>query len=121
MLDEHTAAVLNSRHGKCPDAGAEWVQKTLHLVQGLVENAAVILSSVGMFTWELVTWKASACGGKLIIVVPDVSQNDTAKIASEIMRDFHLVADKTLFIFPENSPNSFKSFSNFPKRDAWIV
>ncbi|MBU1936361.1 hypothetical protein KKG05_03115 [bacterium] len=121
MLDEHTAAVLNSRHGKCPDAGAEWVQKTLHLVQELVQTGAVILSSVGMFTWELVTWKASACGGKLIIIVPDVSQNDTAEAASEIARDFHLDANKTLFIFPEDSPDSFKSLANFPKRDAWTV
>ena len=121
LLDKRTAAVLNSRHGKHPDAGAEWIRKTLHLVQELVESNAVILSSVGMFTWELVTWKAAACGGKFIIVIPDVSQNDAAEIASEITRNFHLDADNTLFVFPKDLPNSFESFTDFPKRDAWIV
>ncbi len=120
-LLERTAAVLNSRHGKFPDAGADWIRKTLHLVQGLVESNAVILSSVGMFTWELVTWKAAACGGKLIIIVPDVSQNNAAEVASEIERDFHLDAHKTLFVFPKDLPNFYKSVSDFPKRDAWIV
>ncbi len=121
LLREQTAAALNSRHGKCPDADAEWIRKTLCLVQELVQKGAVIFSSIGMFTWELVTWKTSACGGKLIIIVPDVSQNDTAEAASEIVRDFHLDANKTLFVFPEDSPDSFKALSNFPKRDAWIV
>ncbi len=121
LLDKRTAAVLNSRHGKFPDAGADWIQKTLHLVQELVESNAVIISSVGMFTWELVTWKAAACDSELIIVVPDVSQNDAAEFASEIARDFHLDADKTLFVFTNDYPNSFKSLSKFPKRDAWIV
>ena len=121
LLDKSTAAVLNSRHGKFPDAGADWIQKTLHLVQGLVESNAVIISSVGMFTWELVTWKAAACGGELIIVVPDVSQNNAAEVASEIGQEFHLDAEKTLFIFPKDLPDSFESLSNIPKRDAWIA
>lgn len=121
LLHAPRAAVLNSRQGKFPNASAAWIKATLELVRELVRRGSAVVSSVGMFTWELVTWKAGALGAKLIVVVSDVPRHMVSRIAGDIVRDFGLDAARTLFLFPEDAPTTQRPFHNLPKRDCWIV
>jgi hypothetical protein len=121
LLREPRAAILNSRHGKFPAANSPWIQTTLELCHKLTQEGYVVVSSVGMSTWELVTWKVGACGGKLIIVVTDQERKDAAEIARCITDDFALDFSKTLFLFPDNAPQLQETLEGLPKRDRWII
>lgn len=121
LLNERRAALLNSRHGKFPDAGANWIRTTLRIAEELVQSGVTIVSSVGMFTWELVTWKVGACGGNLIIVIPETPRENADEITDDILRDFNLDINRILIIFPNDPPHEQVSLSDFPMRDAWIA
>jgi len=121
LLSEPRAAILNSRQGKFPAPNAPWLGKTLEAAAELVHEGQVVVSSVGMFTWELVTWKGGACGGKVIIVVPGKRKQDTAEIARNISNDFALDLERTLLFFPENGPQQPEFLEGFPSRDRWII
>jgi len=65
------AAVLNSRQSKTPVGNDPWVKNTLAAVGDIAEQGLVLLTSLGMLTWELVAW---ACGMQnccQVIVSPD--------------------------------------------------
>jgi hypothetical protein len=121
LLNRPCAAILNSRQGKFPSGEALWIQRTLELVAELVCSNKVIVSSTGMFTWELVTWKTSACGGKLILVLADAKPKDVPVVADSIVRDFGLDMRNTLFLFPDNSAQSQGLSSDLPRLDCFIA
>jgi hypothetical protein len=121
LLHDTRVAVLNSRQGKFPDCGATWIRTTLEAARELVRSGLVVVSSIGMFTWELVTWKVAACGGKLIVVVPGVPRHNALETASAIGDDFGLDTAQSLFIFPDGAPHAQQPLDDLPQRDCWIV
>jgi len=121
LLHAARAAILNSRQGKFPNCNAAWISATLAATREFVQSGSIIVSSAGMFTWELVTWKVAACGGRLIVVIPDVPRRNIPETADKIARDFSLDTARTLFIFPEAKPQTPEPVDNLPERDSWIV
>jgi hypothetical protein len=121
LLHAARAAILNSRQGKFPNCSAPWINATLEATREFVQSGSIIVSSVGMFTWELVTWKVAACGGRLVVVVPGVPRRNIPETANKIARDFNLNTARTLFIFPEAKPQTPEPVDNLPERDSWIV
>jgi len=121
LLCRPRVAILNSRQGKFPASDASWIQRTLELVAELVRSDKVIVSSIGMFTWELVTWKTGACGGKLILVLADAKPKDVPVVAGSIVRDFGLDMRNTLFLFPDNSAEIQGLSSDLPRLDCFIA
>ncbi len=121
LLNGPRATILNSRQRKYPCTDASWIQRTLELVAELVLSNKVIVSSIGMFTWELVTWKVGACGGKLIIVSADTKPEDVPILTNSIMHDFGLDMRHTLFLFPEDSAKIQGLPSNLPTLDCFVV
>jgi hypothetical protein len=121
LLGGSRAAILNSRQGKFPSGDASWIQRTLEVVGELVCSNKVIVSSTGMFTWELVTWKTGACGGKLILVLEDAKPKDVPVVADSIVRDFGLDMRNTLFLFPGNSAEIQGLSSGLPRLDCFIA
>jgi hypothetical protein len=120
ILSEPRATILNSRQGKIPTADALWVRTTLNLNEELVKNGAVILSSVGMTTWELVTWKTGALGGKVILVLPEVETRLIPGMVERLLSDFKLEPSRTLMLFPPMEAQTDERYRKFPKRDFWI-
>ena len=121
LFKEPRAAIINSRQGKTPDSSAQWLRNTLDLVEELLKNNAAIISSIGMTTWELITWKVSNAGGSLILVIPDIDPAIIPKVAENIISDFEIDTDRVLMIFPGLEAKPEDKYKKFPKRDFWIA
>lgn len=84
-------AILNSRQSKTPAGNDPWVQATLAAVDHCVEQGWTILSSIGMNTWELVTWAAGRRHGILCLICPE---DFTEKHKADVLRGFDLDGEK---------------------------
>lgn len=113
--------MLNSRQGKTPVSDAPWLRMTIDLCGKLVESDAAVISSIGMGTWELVTWKVGSLGGNLILVVPDISPEMVGGMSENIIRDFGLSQEKVLMLYPAPEAKPEQKYQKFPKRDFWIA
>lgn len=121
LLSEPKAAIFNSRQGKTPDSAAAWLRTTIDLSEELVKNGAALISSLGMVTWELVSWNVSECGGGLILMIPDIDPNIIQGMAGNILEEFKLDSSRVLMIFPDPETEIEKKYRRFPKRDFWIA
>ena len=121
LLKDPKAAIFNSRQGKTPDSSAEWLRTTLHLAEKLAANNAVLISSLGMVTWEAAAWKASDAGGRLILLIPDIDPGIAEGFAAKIIEDFDFDESRLLMIFPDPDIQSEKKYRKLPKRDFWIA
>ena len=121
LLKEPRAAIFNSRQGKTPDSAAIWLNNTIELSKLLVDHKAAVISSLGMTTWELVTWQVAALGGSLILVIPDVEEEAIPGMARSVVEDFELEGVKVLFIFPDREVLPDKHYRRLPKKDFWIA
>jgi len=125
------AVVLNSRQSKTPVGSDAWVVSTLRAVRHAVDRGYTILGSLGMNTWELATWAAGACGGRLLIFVPypyaaniagvfSTSLDDPQACASVIRREFQLSHTRITFRFQQPSIAGRMKKSHWPARDAQL-
>ncbi|MBC8204118.1 MAG: hypothetical protein H8E87_01260, partial [FCB group bacterium] len=121
LLDEPKAAVFNSRQGKTLISDSPWVENTINLCLKMVESSVAIVSSIGMTTWEIVTWKTGVSGGKLILLIPDTAVDLIKTISENIIVDFNLDPDKTLLLFPHPDAEPNEKYKRLPKRDFWIA
>jgi len=121
LLKEPRGAIFNSRQGKTPDSGAQWLRFTSEVVKLLTEHKAAIISSLGMTTWEVVTYLTGALEGNLIILLPDIEPEAQPKMARSVIEDFALDKAKVLFIFPDRETQPEKNYLKLPKKDFWIA
>jgi len=87
-----TALILNSRQQKHPRGSDSWVRNTTKAVEFAAGEGYSIVSSVGMNTWELVTYHASRQEAELLLLIPkDVVDPD------DLIFDFNLDAERVEF------------------------
>ncbi|MEW6097035.1 MAG: DNA-processing protein DprA [bacterium] len=103
ILNSSTAAVLNSRKVRAVTLAARWLQVTIKLTKQAIEKNLTIVSSLGMLTYEIVTFIAHRCNSKIIIVLdgylPGVLSPDVQKaFYDKFSNMFDL--NNTLFISP---------------------
>lgn len=121
LLKEPRAAVFNSRQGKTPDSASPWLKSTSEVVKLLREHNAAIISSLGMTTWEVVTYLTGALEGSLILVLPDIEPEAQPGMARSVTEDFSLEKSKVLFVFPDKETLPEKNYLRLPKKDFWIA
>jgi len=126
------AVVLNSRQSKTPVGSDPWVVSTLQAVRYAVDRGYIIVSSLGMNTWELVTWTAGACGGRLLIYIPypyainsagisSAKLDDPQSCASVILSEYHLSQKHTEFRFQDPPDIGRMRKSHWPDRDVQLL
>ena len=126
------AAILNSRQSKTPVGDDPWVAATRQAVRHAVERNYTILGSVGLNTWELVTWAAGECGGRVLVYVPypyaaniekklPASTTDSQFLSEIIRAEFSLGPSTTEFRFQNPTVKSRTKKSNWPLRDEEIL
>ena len=126
------ATILNSRQTKTPVGDDPWVIATLAAIQDAANRGYTIVSSLGLNTWELVTWAAGQCGGRTLVYVPYPYEKnidcktDTGGLGPEslsaiILYEFDLNPSRTEFHFqaPPSRPGTKKTF--WPDRDRTII
>jgi hypothetical protein len=126
------AVTLNSRQSKTPVGNNPWVSSTLRAVHHAADRGYTIIGSLGLNTWELVTWAAGNYGGRLLIYIPhpyhknigceeSSRTGDKRGFAGKILKDFDLDPSRTEFHFQEPPIPAKTKKSAWPARDKEII
>ena len=121
LLKLQKAAILNSRQTKKPLGSDQWIRATYQAVKEIVSNGTVVISSIGMNTWEFLVWAVSECGGEQIILIPVNDRDDEHEIRDGMLEDFELDPDKTGFMLYHSSKKGSRHKSAWNERDRLVV
>lgn len=113
------AAILNSRQSKFPIGDDPWIKATIKAVEYIEQNAYVILTSVGMNTWELTLTLASERKIPVIVVLPG-AKKDNQPVIDDITHRFRLVPASAGFIFIDTTGGRGGK-AGWPVRDTTII
>ncbi len=114
-------AILNSRQTKTPVAHDPWVLGTLASVDYAVGSGDCVISSIGMTTWDLLTWRTGLVGGTLELVVPLAEGGSEDETKTTICRDFALSLSNTRWHFFNVPPDEIGKKSWWPLRDKTVI
>jgi len=113
------AAILNSRQSKYPIGDDPWIKATVGAVKHVAHQENILLTSIGMNTWELTLATASELKMSIIVVLPgDPRENQSAQ--NDIVHRFRLDSERTGFAFMETSGGRGGKAGWLP-RDAVII
>ncbi|MFH1563857.1 MAG: DNA-processing protein DprA [Nitrospirota bacterium] len=103
ILDSSTAAVLNSHKIRSVTPTTCWLKVTTKLTESAIEKGVTIVSSLGMLTYEIVTFIANRHNSPMIIVLdgylPGVLSSDLRKTFYDKFSNMFDLKN-TLFISP---------------------
>lgn len=114
-------AILNSRQTKTPVAHDPWVLGTLAAVDYVLGSGDCVLSSIGMSTWDLLTWRAGFVGGTVELVVPVADGGNEGETKATICREFNLPPANTRWHFFAVPPGELPKKSWWPRRDNTVI
>ena len=121
LLKEQKAAILNSRQTKKPLGSDEWIKATYQAAREVVSNDTVVITSIGMNTWEFLVWAVSENGGRQIILIPVDDRDDEHHIRDSLLEDFELDPDKIGFMFYKSAKKGSRHKSAWNERDRLVV
>lgn len=87
-------AILNSRQSKTPVGGDPWVRSTQAACEYAAGQEWIVVSSVGMNTWELATWATARCGGTLELVLPAQGDRELGEYRETVTGDFGIASER---------------------------
>ncbi|HPA45987.1 MAG TPA: hypothetical protein PLG59_04730 [bacterium] len=113
-------AVLNSRQGKYPQRGEEWIRATCDAVRDAHASGKGIISSLGLKTWEISLWAAGKVGAPVTLVLPHSKANPET-LLEQIAEDYQIHPKHlTALLFPApHGPHRPKA--DWPERDRLVV
>jgi hypothetical protein len=121
LLGEEKALILNSRQSKIPTGADQWIQNSFRAVQEAIAGGHVIVTSIGMNTWEFLVWAAGNNMGSQIIVAPVDGKDDEYEIRADIIKDFGLEESRTGFMFFRAVKKGMRAKSAWSERDRIAV
>lgn len=110
---------MNSRQSKFPVGDDPWVRATVSAVDYVARHGYVLLTSIGMNTWELTLALASEQKASVIIIIPDHEQNRQS-VVEDIMHRFRLDPAFTGFMFA-HAEGGTRRKAAWPARDTMIA
>lgn len=113
-------AILNSRQSKTPAGADPWVLRTLDAVEWAKENGHDVISSVGQFTWDLVSWAAFRQGLHLDLVIPPLASDACEAIAGDLFGPGSYESDRIRWIRLESS-SSLERKTWWRTRDQAVI
>lgn len=115
-------AILNSRQSKTPIGKDDWLLNTVAAVSHVAKgNGWDIVSSVGLLTWDFVTWLAGPYKVHLDLVVSRATGTSGDEIKAKIIRDLDLNPDQVRWHFIDLPPSAAKTKTWWPKRDRKVL
>ncbi len=102
-------AILNSRQGLYPCRLHEWVKQTLKVLHSLRKSETIIVSSIGMSTWDIVTIIASKLQLRLELHIQQSENISDENMKNIIVREYNLNSSLVSFIMiDKNEYNKFQ-------------
>lgn len=117
LLKEKLAVILNSSQSKTPCGNDYWIQNTCLAVKELVNSGHVIITSLGLLTWELAVHLVQDADGRQVIISPIFDDADGANIFQRTVDDFELDPSKVAMVFVKPDSSSRSPKDNWLKRD----
>ena len=132
MIDMPYAVILKSRQSKTPVGGDPWVVSTRKAVLHALDRGHTIIGSLGLNTWELVTWIAGDCGGRVLVFVPfpyhkNIYDGTASAVCNErtltttILKEFDLDPSRTRLHYQDTPARTGTRKSSWPIRDKEII
>jgi hypothetical protein len=90
--------ILNSRQGKRPCRADGWVEATMRAIEAQVAADRVLITSVGLNTWELALHVANSSGGRQLVILPPPTE-PLERIIGRLLSDFQLDRNRVSFLF----------------------
>jgi hypothetical protein len=117
----HRVAILNSRQTKTPVAHDPWVLGTLAAVDHVAGAGNDVISSIGMTTWDLVTWRTGLVEGPIELVMPIADSSDEEETKASVLREFNLSPTNTRWRFFAAPSAELTKKSWWPQRDETVI
>ena len=115
-------AILNSRQSKTPICTDEWVRNTAAAVTHACEiEGWDIVSSIGMVTWDFVTWLAGSSNALLHLVIPKATDGGGSEIEHSIVHEFDLAPDRIRWHCVDVAPDDAERKNWWPQRDRMVL
>lgn len=92
-----TALILNSRQGKQPFGSDRWVENTSAAVAHVIGKNYTLITSIGINTYDLVTYLGAAFDAKMTLLVPPTEKNNLRTVV-HVLDQFNLNASKVSFL-----------------------
>jgi len=121
LLGEKSAVILNSSQSKTPCGNDSWVKATITAAKSLTGSGRVIVTSLGLNTWELAVFLVGLSGGNQIIVSPEIGDDDGGLIFDRTIKQFELVPRRTAMVFVKPDKDSKKNKAVWINRDKAAV
>lgn len=122
LLTWPTHAILNSRQGACPHGGEAWVQRTVEAAMRCARAGSVLVTGIGLPTWELGLWGGAQALGSAVIVTPvdpRWPRERVDKALHAVLDDFGLMRQDCLVV-PYHDPGKAPK-RLWPARDRWVL
>lgn len=113
-------AVLNSRQGRYPQCGEEWVKATVAAVRRAAAQGKGIITSVGLPIWGLSLWAAGDCGAHAAVVLPSY-EGERDETLERIGQDFGLKCDRLTCFFFDSPHGPHRRKAGWPERDRLVA
>ena len=110
-------SIINSRQGLHPCRSDAWVHQTVKALDSLKNLQPLIVSSIGMSTWDFLTVSASNLNFAMELHLHLPTNLNKHETKNNIITEYNLNPDKLYFVFYENI--SKKEFQT--KRDHAII
>lgn len=91
-------AIVNSSQSKYPRGGDEWILGTQEALHSYTGKGMTLIGSLGMNTWEMVTWAGGAGGYPLIITVLWDGACDPITLFNDTINDFALTPESAMLL-----------------------
>ncbi|MBD3234890.1 MAG: hypothetical protein GF315_14295 [candidate division Zixibacteria bacterium] len=111
------AAIINSRQSKRPLGTDAWIKSTLKAVECCADNGYDVVSSIGMNTYELLTYAIAKRGIPMILVI--AGSAEPAEDVFSIISNFNIDDAKAEFLFLDDVDKPQKS--RLKMRDEIVV
>jgi hypothetical protein len=115
------AVILNSRQGLHPVGNDPWIKSSIRAVRDAISNGCILLTSMGMNTWELILFLASRYKANQKIFIPVEKNSNRANSIYHCSRQFRITKRLTAWHSFEGqaSGKNKEEFNRF--RDKQIV
>jgi hypothetical protein len=111
------AVILNSRQSKTPAGNHPWIQGTVNAAKEVAAKGYTLLTGIGMNTWELALWAASANNSRQIIIIATPSFDRVEALIANINNAFNLDKSRTGWLFYQGVAKARSAKANWPTRD----
>ncbi|HEX7344431.1 MAG TPA: hypothetical protein VF398_09210 [bacterium] len=121
LLDLHRLTILNSRQSPRISRTSKWIEQTLKILRQFDPRHTALVSSLGMTTWDFLTWAGGRMGFPIILIFPAGSAQNFNVVRTKAIMDLGLDDAKVLALRPIRAGLKSSPESDSALRDRWII